>query len=548
MKNRRKTITRAVLAALAAAVALSGLVLTGCEESGGTTMWFESPMKKILENTEPVNRPDYTVYMAREEYEGCQAVFRYKYTVGSARVEVSEPVNEKGAVLKYEVFAEHYVPTVYSLPFFADETLNGVAANYPDALKPLPDEIPFYSNTSTPVYILFDSHGAEAGDYRSTVTVTENGKVLDSGEITIHVWQFELPAKKTMQTAVGLSRSDIAALHNLTDSDKIKEIYKKYYDFLLEHNCSSYTLPYDILDERADKYMDDPRVTSFRVPYSDNDDTIRAYYRKLSTKQEWLKKAYFYPIDEPAEYSDYMRIIDVGRRLNELFPGYRLCVPFFIDPEMGDGSDAITQAAEVINVWCPKLHVFDSSNIYNDVQMAREKPFAERMLDERREGDDVWCYVCWEPGDPYANLYVNMQGVKNRAIFWQADVYGVNGFLYWCVNFWEQIKDPWKDQNTVKWLTSYVYGDGSLVYNGNAVGVDGACSSLRLEAVRDGVDDYELIQMARRLGVPEKVVEKAVGIVARSVSDYTDSDGDIQNARYILGTLIEREYLKTAGK
>ena len=81
MKNRRKTITRAVLAALAAAVALSGLVLTGCEESGGTTMWFESPMKKILENTEPVNRPDYTVYMAREEYEGCQAVFRYKYTV-----------------------------------------------------------------------------------------------------------------------------------------------------------------------------------------------------------------------------------------------------------------------------------------------------------------------------------------------------------------------------------------------------------------------------------------------------------------------------------
>ena len=511
-------------------------------------MWFESPMRKILENTEPVNRPDYTVYMAREEYEGCQAVFRYRYTVGAAHVEVSEPVSENGSVLKYEVFAEHYVPTVYSLPFFADETINGVAVNYPDALKPLPDEIPFYSNTSTPVYILFDSHGAEPGDYRSTVTVTENGKVLDSGEITVHVWQFELPAKKTMQTAVGLSRADIATLHGLTDSDEIKAEYKKYYDFLLEHNCSSYTLPYDILDERVDAYLDDPRVTSFRVPYPDNDDTIRAYYQKLSTNKEWLEKAYFYPLDEPADSSDYAKIVAIGTRLKELFPGYRLCVPFFIDPEMGDGTDGISYVEEYLNVWCPKLYIFDSENIYNEVQLAREKPIPERMLERRNAGDDVWCYVCWEPGDPYANMYVNMDGVKNRSIFWQADIYGVNGFLYWRVNFWEQIKDPWKDQNTVKWLTPYVYGDGSLLYNGNAVGVDGACSSLRLEAVRDGVDDYELIAMARRLGVPEESVKKVVNLVARSVSDFSDDDNDIQNARRILGTLIEREYLKNAGK
>ena len=106
-------------------------------------------MKKILEDTPPGNRTSYTVYMAREEYEGCQAVFRYRYTVGAAHVEVSEPLNGKGEALKYEVFAEHCVPTVYSGPFFLDPELNGKAANYPDALKPLDDEIPLYSNVST---------------------------------------------------------------------------------------------------------------------------------------------------------------------------------------------------------------------------------------------------------------------------------------------------------------------------------------------------------------------------------------------------------------
>ena len=547
MKKSNNLAARAVLAAVTAAVLISGLMLAGCEKSEGRTMWFESPMKKILEDTLPGNRTSYTVYMAREEYEGCQAVFRYRYTVGAAHVEVSEPLNGKGEALKYEVFAEHCVPTVYSGPFFLDPELNGKAANYPDALKPLDDEIPFYSNVSTPVYILFDSHGAAAGEYKSTVTVTENGRVIDKGEITVHVWHFSLPVKKTMQTAVGLSKADIAKMHGLTEGAEKNAEYRKYYEFLLEHNLSAYSLPYDILDERADKYMDDPRVTSFRVPYAE-DDKIRAYYEKLSTKKEWLDKAYFYPIDEPADYADYMKIIDAGRRLGGLFPGYRLCVPFFIDPEMGDGSDAITHVSEVLNVWCPKLHVFDSANIYNDVQMKREKPFAERMLDEKRGGDDLWWYVCWEPGDPYTNLYVNMQGVKNRAIFWQADLYGVNGFLYWRVNFWEQIKDPWQDQNTVKWLTPYVYGDGSLVYNGNAVGVDGACSSLRLEAVRDGIDDYEMIRMARELGIPESVISKTVGIVARSVSDFTEDDGDIENARYILGTMIDREVLKKNGK
>ncbi len=84
-----------------------------------------------------------------------------------------------------------------------------------------------------------------------------------------------------------------------------------------------------------------------------------------------------------------------------------------------------------------------------------------------------------------------------------------------------------------------IFGDGSLLYNGNEVGVDGPCSSLRLEAVRDGIDDFELITMARSAGVDENRIAEIVGTVARSVKDFTHSDAVIELARKALGDLIE---------
>ena len=122
---------------------------------------------------------------------------------------------------------------------------------------------------------------------------------------------------------------------------------------------------------------------------------------------------------------------------------------------------------------------------------------ADRLAERRALGEDVWTYVCWEPGEPYLNLYINMQGIQHRLIFWQNYLLGANGFLYWSSNYWDRISDPWESGVTVNWLSDRVYGDGALLYNGSKVGVDGPCSSLRLEAVRDGVDVDEFIAFAK---------------------------------------------------
>ncbi len=503
-------------------------------------MWFETPTRKIFADSKRGEKNSYTVYLAREGREGCQAVFRYETAVNSARVSVSAPANGKGGTLGVSVFGEKYVPTVFAEPYFATDKVDGKEYLFPDALYPLDGEITVPANTSVPVYILFDTHGAAAGDYAAEVTLTAGGKTLDRGVITVRVWDFALPAYRSMKTEVGIFRECLANFYGLSDEKEIEEKYAKYYDFMIDNNCCPGGLPYDILDPRADRYLDDPRVNTVIVPYS-GDDEIRAYYEKLSRKKEWLEKSCFYPIDEPQNPDSYRYIAESAKRLKELFPGYRMCSPFFVDPDMGNGQDGVDYVTGLMNLWCPKLFCFDDAAKFGNEMEGYDRTFAERMRERREKGEDVWWYVCCDPGEPYANLYINMEGAVSRSIFWQADLYGINGFLYWCCNFWDDVEDPWEDMRTVrKDISPVIFGDGSLVYNGEKVGVDGPCPSLRLEAVRAGIDDYEMIVMARKLGVPAEAVDGAVKLVARSVTDYTRDDYDIVKARVILGSLIEK--------
>ena len=152
-----------------------------------------------------------------------------------------------------------------------------------------------------------------------------------------------------------------------------------------------------------------------------------------------------------------------------------------------------------------ELYVCDVEHVYSAAQLEKYPSFGERMAERKAAGDKVWWYVCWEPGDPYNNLFVDQLGVQHRILFWQQYAHDVDGFLYWGANYWNGTSDPWGDMATVKQLSPDVYGDGSLLYNGNIVGADGGCPSLRLAAIRDGVEDFELLAMAaetvrRRLG------------------------------------------------
>lgn len=167
-----------------------------------------------------------------------------------------------------------------------------------------------------------------------------------------------------------MSRYNIYNGHRQYASDE-DELYIAYYDYMIENRVSPYYLPCSVLDDRADAYMSNPRVTSFMIDGRDTpngeltDDEMRQAYEKLSANPEWMEKGYFYYVDEPNNFgSDNFGTLTVAQsadRLKRLFPDYRLVVPYYTNVRNSNGLDMTETLANAgVNLWVSRIVLLDS--------------------------------------------------------------------------------------------------------------------------------------------------------------------------------------------
>lgn len=156
------------------------------------------------------------------------------------------------------------------------------------------------------------------------------------------------------------------------------------------------------------------------------------------------------------------------------------------------------------------------------------------------QGFEISTYVCWEPWKPFLNVFVNEEGIDHRALFWQIYDCGADGFLYWAANQWYDLDvNPWNSMQTIPWLTRDIYGDGSFMYPGNKFGFDDPCSSLRLEAVRDGLEDNTLLRMAKK-HLSSSWLDKEIDKVTKSPTISTTDSGVFDTVRINIGNALEK--------
>ena len=492
---------------------------------------FYEPTVKIPKTGALEKKGSLTMYLAKNESEYCQIALQARLDREAARVSLSKFTNENGDTLETVFCEEYYVKTT-------GETIFGA---YPDALIPLTvgseNKLPMGKMQNIPLYIgVKTTADTVPGDYTAKLTLLCNDSTEDKYErldveVAAHVWDFTLPEKPAMDTAMGLGKGDIARAHHVDPgSDEATELYKAYYEYLLEHKISAYNLPVDILSDEADAYMSDPRCTSFCVPYAD-DDTIRAYAAKLKSNPEWAAKAYFYPIDEPGNDEAYAQYDKICERLASLYPGYNMVTPFYTNKvEIGGETRlGIDLQDGRSSIMCPESPLFD------------EKGFKERARERQANGDKLWWYVCCGPvpKTAYCNRFTHQEGIKHRLLFWQQKQLNVTGLLYWSTSYWSDVGgDPWSSAWTTPWTGPDTFGDGSLLYDGYHVGKDGPVSSLRLEAVMNGIEDYEYLTMAQEL-LGDEFVDRIISSVVRDLTHYTKSDGRFAVIRVALGSAIE---------
>ncbi len=494
------------------------------EETYDMNVWIANGFDKITDDMKMPEGASQTVdiYMAKNESEGCQIALRAPERITGISMECTD--------------APENAPTV---AIFREQTVRTGDVYTPDALAPFSGKLTMRSNTTQVLYLDFSaSKDAAAGVYPYTFTVFAGESAIAACTVNVHVWDFALPDAVSCETAVGLYKAPISQMHNGVEGEALDALYKAYYDTMLSYKVCAYDLPYDILDDRADAYMSDPRVTSFRVPIWEEDDArLASTYEKLCSNPTWLAKAYFYPLDEPTSKDMLNTLADLCVRLQSIAPKIRICTPFFKNIDYDKDTDQITFMTGKTTLWCPKSYMYITSNIYSPAQLLKYPKFDERMAERKAAGDDVWWYVCWEPGDPYNNLFVDQKGVQHRILFWQQFAYHVDGFLYWGANYWGNVADPWASMVTVPELSTEVYGDGSLLYNGSHVGLEDACPSLRLIAVRDGVDDFEMLRMAEETFGRDWVDEK-IAKVTPSLTNYSKNSTNFETIRREIGEAL----------
>jgi hypothetical protein len=248
---------------------------------------------------------------------------------------------------------------------------------------------------------------------------------------------------------------------------------------------------------------DDPRAEQFL------DSFLTALYAHLKEKG-WEKQYIQHVSDEPHDreapiYNRYSKII------HKSLPGVPTIDAVGLDQD-------ISFFADVCDIWVPVLSSFDH-------QLDKIRAHVEK-------GGQAWFYTCIGPQGRYLNRFIDLPLVKTELLHWFNFRYDLTGFLHWGGSSWGP--KPFQNVQTVinDNRTLLPAGDNAIVYpNVDKLSV---LSSIRLEAMREGIEDYELL-----VALSGKDPAKAKELAKTAIPNINDYIRDVPAFRNVKRQLVE---------
>lgn len=192
------------------------------------------------------------------------------------------------------------------------------------------------------------------------------------------------------------------------------------------------------------------------------------------------------------------------------------------DEPVSGNADSYTTASNLLKKYAPELPVIEACLSHEmvgaiDIWVPTLKNLHlnwDFFQERKAAGDRLWFYTCVTPEEDYANRFVELPLIKTRIMHWINYRYDIEGYLHWGYNFWRP--HPWDNVADGDKLQG---GDPHIVYP--AKDGFGIVESIRWEAMRDGIEDHELLS---QLG--EKNPELADKLAQRIVLDFNDYEID----------------------
>lgn len=562
------------------------------------TLWTAPPSERIFKDSAvpaPVDSA-VKVYAARNEFEPFQVVIK---PTSSGTVQVT--VGEFGAGITTELYQVKYINITTPTDYL------GRTGDNPDPLWPLANgaDVQVSANQNTSIWV--SAHVPDTtpgGDYTTTLQI---GSVAIP--VSLHVFDFSIPQEVHVKSQMNFSHETILTKYGVSGEGEEYWYYvDKIKQFFIDHRLTpkgvlwsgglttSGGAPYIDYNCTTEVFTDNRGIWGFEQPaerflngtglmngvfdqafndgtgfpsfmtmtFQSNDasadqrpGTFCGYTRSSSDwytgnnpnspyNREWfaymhaaqdylnslnyLDKAYYYMANEPQDQTDYDAVAWYSQELKKAAPDLKLMVSEEPKPEIYNHP---TYTGSKIDIWLAHL------GLQFDPEISFER--------QRNHNEETWIYFLHGTRLPRFNpITIDHPGIEGKLTGWFLWKYRLRGIAYYSLNNW----------STNPWTSPLYYGQNGnrfLIYppsESNANIAYGANNhrfvpSIRLEMLRDGLEDYEYLYLLNTSSAPQpdqanQADDQVNKIIGHTVAYNRDSEF-LYNLRRLIGMKLGGE-------
>ncbi len=272
------------------------------------------------------------------------------------------------------------------------------------------------------------------------------------------------------------------------DFNEFNQAGKQYFD---EFGFNGYRLSLKGLGGGTYYSRRNGNFAGFEQGTSEYTKLMSSYLGQMQNNLErngWLGKEYIYWFDEPGE-KDYPFV----KETNALIKKYAPKITTFLTEHVA-GQDI----SDVTDISCTIWHKLDHDKI--------------KKMNEL--GLEHWSYLCCWPKSPWISEFIDHDAINLRMWLWASYYHQLKGILIWQTTYWNSLsaspkghlQNPW--EQAMSFVTGYGWPLGKQTIWGNGDGrffyplnrdpnkdqntyIGKPIPSLRLEILRDGIEDYE---------------------------------------------------------
>jgi hypothetical protein len=513
--------------------------------------------------TPPAGRTEARLSAAQNEFESFQvAVESASEPIDDLRIEAPDGLSGPGGASipadNLTVYREEYYD-VSAADGKPRSSRMGASGRWPDAL--IPERDPYYGEdrSAFPVDVpagskalawidVFVPADTPPGEYSGTLRVTANGAEVSSVPVRIRVIDHKIPSTSSMKSAFLMNPPGYfpCRAHQPVDWCYQEEETSWKLDYLYSRAAleNRVTIPNAVPGGFA-QTPDEARFVQYLLPLINGSDdggidgtlaprlhgaeltTVSTMwqcvtdggclsdYRALATEHGFADKFVAYVCDEPSDqqtpeyWNDWRDCRDNARQAEQRWPGISTLVTSTIQSAKRAEEAGKIDVSRDIDVLVPPINYL--ANRVGNPQVGDQRPAYDDFLSD--DENEAWTYTycaassCDELEAPYFDGWpayaIDQPASQARSMSWIAYYYDLDGELYY--NTTLSLDTAWRDQYRFG-----ANGDGTLFYPGSPSGQGSApaiggqhdipIESIRLKRIRDGREDYELMNALSERG------------------------------------------------